>query len=147
MNYYLVIGLIITLLYTEIVGLSPGGMIVPIYFAMNLYSPTKILNTLFISLLVYVSLYLLDKVMILYGRRKFAVAIMLGILIKVFLHYISNSSFIPLLDLSTSIGYIIPGLIARDIERQGFIKTLSSLAIVTILVRIAHDLILSGGLL
>ena len=104
MNYYLVIGLIITLLYTEIVGLSPGGMIVPIYFAMNLYSPTKILNTLFISLLVYVSLYLLDKVMILYGRRKFAVAIMLGILIKVFLHYISNSSFIPLLDLSTSIG-------------------------------------------
>ena len=51
MNQTLVIALLLALFYTELVGLSPGGIIVPAYFALYFDSPLRLLGTLALSFL------------------------------------------------------------------------------------------------
>ena len=46
MNQTLIIALLLALFYTELVGLSPGGIIVPAYFALYFDSPLRLLGTL-----------------------------------------------------------------------------------------------------
>ncbi|MBI4224246.1 MAG: poly-gamma-glutamate biosynthesis protein PgsC, partial [Deltaproteobacteria bacterium] len=43
------------------------------------------------------------------------------------------------------IGFIIPGLIAIWLDRQGVVETLAALAIVSVMVRLILMLILGGG--
>jgi hypothetical protein len=43
-----------------------------------------------------------------------------------------------------SIGYIVPGLIANWFERQGFLKTLSTMTIAAVLVRLILMVIFVG---
>jgi hypothetical protein len=41
MNEILILGLLISLAFSEITGISPGGIIVPSYFAIYLDDPYK----------------------------------------------------------------------------------------------------------
>ena len=65
--------------------------------------------------------------MILYGRRRYFVLLAVGILAKQALG-MSGSGAIG------TIGYLIPGLLGRDMERQGILKTLASATIVTVFI-------------
>jgi poly-gamma-glutamate biosynthesis protein PgsC/CapC len=128
-----IIGMLAGFIFYELTGISPGGVIAPAYFALFIYEPDKIIMTLLISLLVYLIIRFLSSRMILYGRRKFLLAILLSITIKL----IVETQIQPLeamkLDLH-SIGYIIPGLVAHEMGRQKVISTLLGLGIVTLIV-------------
>lgn len=125
MNELLLTGIIISLFFTEFTGLSPGGIIVPAYFAMYSYDPKRLIWTVLLAVLSVVLVKFLSRFMILYGRRRFAVYVLTGI----FLRYVLGSAF---LGASFSIGYLIPGILGRDMEKQGMILTLASLGIVTL---------------
>ena len=45
------LGLLVSLLFTGITGIYPGGVIVPSYLALYMNSPGRILGTLLVSLL------------------------------------------------------------------------------------------------
>ena len=84
-NFYLaiIIGTLISLLVDELFGIQCGGLIVPGYLAMVIDDIPCILLVFAISFIVYVIVnYVLPKFMILFGKRKFAVTLLLGI----FLH-------------------------------------------------------------
>lgn len=121
-------GIVISFLYYELVGLSPGGIIVCGYLVFYIRQPERIVSTLVIAGLVLLIGYLLQKRMILFGRRKFAIYILLGIFINYLLASISSFSSGPAE--IVGIGYFIPGLIALDMERQGILPTLLSIFIV-----------------
>ena len=111
------IGVAVSLLFTELTGFSPAGLIVPGYIVLCLQTPVRIVYTLVIALLA--------NFMILYGRRRFAVMILLAFTIDLI---IASSEILPY-DPGI-IGVLVPGIIANELERQGAVKSLMSLAVV-----------------
>lgn len=123
----ILLGVIVSVLFFEWTGLSPAGLIVPGYFVLSLHSPTRIVCTLAVSLLAALAARLLSRVTILYGRRRFAALILLAAAIQA----LASVAGLPFR--ADVIGILIPGIIARDFDRQGVIKSLLSLAVVTAL--------------
>ena len=137
------LSVILSFLVTELTGLLTGGMVSAGYLAFYFSEPMRILSTFLLSALIALILRLSREFLILYGRHRFMLSILLSIL---FVYALEKTYFIlsPLsLDLRV-IGYIIPGLIANDMEKQGIIRTSLALIIVTALVKLLSIL---GGLL
>lgn len=144
METALILGLFIAFLFHELFGLSPGGLVVPGYIGFFLFQPERVALTLLFSLLTLLGLRACERVTLLYGRRKFFVALLLGALLPRLV-----GSAVPALAGATasSIGVIVPGLIARDMDNQGVVTTLLALLLAAMLVRMTLDLFLRVGLL
>ena len=126
------IGIIIAVFYIEIFDIYPGGIIVPAYIALSLDHPSRILVTIFIAFLSLYTYKLLSRFLILFGKRRFVMMILLGaiwsqIWLFLFPHFLSNS-----IELK-AIGWLIPGLLANKLERQKIIPTLASMITVSII--------------
>ena len=130
MNEILLFGIFFSLLFTELTDLSPGGIIVPAYFAMYFYSPERMAGTVVLALLCVCIVRFFSKFMILYGRRRYAVFVITGILLKILLSFFGAGA-------AFSIGSLIPGILGRDMERQKIVPTLLALGIVTLFIRLA----------
>jgi len=127
------LGILLGFIFFELTGLTAGGIIVPGYIALYLNEPFRILATIFIALVTYGLISLLANVMILYGRRRFLLAILVGFLLRGFTDWLQVQIPETGWDLHV-IGYIIPGLIANEFFRQGVLKTILALTIVSITV-------------
>ena len=131
-NQIIILGIAVSLIFYELTMLSPGGIIVPGYIALCLTEPLRIVYTLGVVLLTWAVMRLLSRFLILYGRRRFALAVLLSFLI--------NAGIAALGVLPYSMNLIcclVPGILVRDMERQGVFKTLLSLSIVTGLLALA----------
>ena len=126
---YIGIGMVLSLLATETLGVTAGGIIVPGYIAMNLESPERLLITFGISILSFLIIKLLSKFIMVYGKRRLVLALLIGFL----LGYLSRSENMVTASLGTTdfivIGNIIPGLIANWMDRQGVLRTISTVLI------------------
>ncbi|MDX1625739.1 MAG: poly-gamma-glutamate biosynthesis protein PgsC/CapC, partial [Wenzhouxiangellaceae bacterium] len=71
----------VTLLLTELFGLAAGGLVVPGYIALTLMQPWSVAITLAAAWLTYVSVRTLSTFLVIYGRRKTALMILIGYLI------------------------------------------------------------------
>jgi len=142
MNELAVLALLISLLFTELTNLLPGGIIVPFYFALYLDDPVKIVATIVSALIAMVVVKFLSRYMILYGRRKFALYLIIGILEKILFTYLYFGNSYLFYNLSITIGYLVPGILARDMEKQGVVKTLGALTIVVLIIRLVQMVIL-----
>ena len=134
------IGLVISFLLTEWLGLSAGGLIVPGYFALFASYPERIAVSLVAALLTYGVLRGISQVTILYGRRRFMAAVLIGYLLGGVCRLLVADIGLMTYDLRV-IGYIIPGLIANDMVKQGVWKTVFAVLLVSILVRLVLLLI------
>ena len=134
MNDILLLGIFLSLIFTELTDLSPGGIIVPAYFAMYAYDWKRLLGTIILALLCMLIVHFMSKYMILYGRRRYAVSIMTGVLLKFLIGSMGAG-------VSFSIGSLIPGILGRDMEKQGIPKTLIALGIVTLLIRLIYIIV------
>jgi poly-gamma-glutamate biosynthesis protein PgsC/CapC len=138
------LGVIISLLFNELLGASAGGIVVPGYIAMYLDHPMQIIGTLLVSLLTLGVIKIVSMVTLLYGKRRMVLAILFGFIFGwLSRNLIFGSTSIYDLNLQ-SIGYIIPGLIANWMERQGVVKTISVMLIAAVIVRLILTII-SGG--
>jgi poly-gamma-glutamate biosynthesis protein PgsC/CapC len=133
MNELFLIALVIGFLFYEFVGISPGGVIAPAYLALFVTQPSKIFMTLAIAVVVYFLIRFFASRLILYGRRKFLIAIILGFFLKLFIAHVIQPN--PSINFNMhSIGYIIPGLIAHEMGKQEPVSVLLSLGIVASLI-------------
>jgi poly-gamma-glutamate biosynthesis protein PgsC/CapC len=138
------IGLVISLMFSEMLGLTAGGMVVPGYVALYLDRPIVIVVTLLASYLTYFIVHSLSAVMIIYGRRRTVLMILVGFAIGALMRSMGSFQLaMTAIDL-TVIGYIIPGLIAIWIDRQGVVESFSSLVIASVMVRLILILITGG---
>lgn len=126
-------GLIIGFLYYELSGYTAGGVIAPAYFAIYLHSPQRIISTLIAALAVWIIIEQLSRYLMIFGRRRLMIAIILGFCVKLLFESIIAQVNFTYQDFSV-VGYIIPGLIANEMSRQKPIPTLVSVIIVTALV-------------
>ena len=126
---YIGIGMVLSLFLTETLGVTAGGIIVPGYIAMNLESPERLIITFGISILTFLIIKLLSKFIMVYGKRRLVLALLIGFL----LGYLSRSENMITAGLGTTefmvIGNIIPGLIANWMDRQGVLRTISTVLI------------------
>ena len=138
------IGLVISLVFSEMLGLTAGGMVVPGYVALYLDRPVVIIFTCLVSYLTYFIVHALSAVMIIYGRRRTVLMILVGYALGTLLRSFGSVELpIVTVDL-TIIGYIIPGLIAIWIDRQGLVESLSTMIIASVIVRLLLILITGG---
>ncbi|MFB0566003.1 MAG: poly-gamma-glutamate biosynthesis protein PgsC [Candidatus Aminicenantaceae bacterium] len=128
----LLIGIIVAVLYVEIMDIYPGGIIVPGYIALYLDQPLRVLVTIIVALLSLISYRVLSRFLILFGRRRFAMIVMLGVLWSQLLFIVLPRFFSASLELR-AIGWLIPGLLANNLEKQKFIPTIASMLTVSII--------------
>ena len=128
----LLIGILLAVVYAEAFGVMPGGIIVPAYFAMTLDRPLRAVATLGVSLLALAAYKLLARYFILFGKRRFLLLIVLGGVLAQVWALVYPHFFSAPLELRV-IGWIIPGLLANNLERQKLLPTLASLATVSVL--------------
>ncbi len=129
------IGLVLGFFFYEWVGLSAGGFVVPGYIALQLGSPFLLAGTLMTSLLTYGSVKAASRYIILYGRRRFILMVLAGFAWQ----WLFKAAVIEQFVLTTDtdiLGFIIPGLIANEMDRQRILPTLLTLLIISIMVRL-----------
>ncbi len=127
------LSIILGFLSQEFLGLASGGLVSAGYLAYYFNSPYRIISTLALAVAVYFSVKLLEQFLFIYGRRRFALCVLLGIL---YAWILSKGSFFNI-DLR-AIGYVVPGLIANDMLKQGIFKTLMVLLIIGISIVLLH---------
>lgn len=127
----LLIGLVVAFLYVEIMDIYPGGIIVPAYIALYLDQPLRILATILIAFLCLYTYRILSRFLILFGKRRFVMLVLLGAVWAQIWLLISPHFFSDPLGLK-AIGWLIPGLLANNLEKQKYIPTLASMLIVSI---------------
>jgi len=140
------IGLAVSLLFSEIFGLAAGGMVVPGYIALSLDEPLTVVATFAAAILTYFIVYSLSNLIVIYGKRRTVLMVLVGFLVGMFLEWFSPSIGMPAeaMDIDSLaesndyevIGYIIPGLIGIWIDRQGMIETLGILLTASTVVRL-----------
>ena len=126
---YIGIGMVLSLFLTETLGVTAGGIIVPGYIAMNLENPERLVITFGVSIITFLLIKLLSQYIMVYGKRRLVLALLIGFL----LGYLSKSENMITAGLGTTdfivIGNIIPGLIANWMDRQGVLRTISTVLI------------------
>ncbi len=138
------LGVIISLIFSEMLGASAGGIVVPGYIALYLDKPLQILGTLAVSLLTWCIIRIIGMFTLLFGKRRMVLSILIGFILGwASRNFIFHNVTIYDLQMQ-SIGYIVPGLIANWFERQGFMKTLSTMMIAAVLVRLILMVIFAG---
>jgi poly-gamma-glutamate biosynthesis protein PgsC/CapC len=147
------VGLLVSVLMSELLGVASAGMVVPGYVALFWTSPPHLLSTAVAALATYGALRLASRFVILFGRRRTALAILLG-----YLAGAAGAALIARFGVAAGlgdagvVGYIIPGLIAIWMDRQGVFETLFSLTVCSAIVRllllalVGAELPAAGGL-
>ena len=125
------IGILMALLYVEVVGLYPGGIIVPAFLALTFDQPLRALATVGIACLCLLTYKAAARYFILFGRRRFVVMLLAGGFWAQAWVLLAPDFFAVPLELR-AVGLIIPGLLANNLERQRFWPTLASLLTVTV---------------
>ena len=166
------LGMIISLILTESVGVTAGGLIVPGYIALNLHNPYMVVFTFLISLVTLLALNLLSRFIIIYGKRRLVfcllLSFLLGSIVREFPLYLMESNdidnlltlrnfeglnfiqyfiveisyqLVKLTEIEMNynylinnpmiyVGYLIPGLIASWMDKQGVVTTASTIVII-----------------
>ena len=137
------IGVAFSLVFHEVFGLAAGGIVVPGYIALNFHNPYRLAGTLIVALVVWACIKGIGQFVFIYGRRRMVLAVLLGFI----LGYVSRQIFTSGAggyEQLEAIGYIIPGLIANWMERQGVYKTITTLLMGGAMVRLMV-IIVNGG--
>ena len=139
---YIGIGMVLSLFLTETLGVTAGGIIVPGYIAINLHDPFRVIFTFCISVITFFIIQLLSKFMLIYGKRRLVLSLLIGFS----LGYFSRKwiFFFPENIYQFVIGNIIPGLIANWMDRQGVVRTISVILITATIVQLIVMLLSQG---
>ena len=131
MTFNLVIlGVLLAIIFYELTDISPGGIIVPGLLAMYYMNPIRILYTVGIALITYLIVKLISRYLIIFGKRRFVLMIIIGLVLNLILDLCLGAFNLSSLGLSL-IGYTISGIIANETYKQGVVRTIPSLALVT----------------
>ena len=140
------IGIIVNLIFFEVFGLAAGGMVVPGYMALSIHNTIDVASTIFVSLCVFWILKFISNFMLVYGRKHLVLSMLLGFLIGQIINIISASKMLTFPVEVKIIGYVVPGLIAYWMERQGVIRTIAVLITGSVLTRFFLIIVTRGRL-
>ncbi|SBT50955.1 poly-gamma-glutamate biosynthesis protein PgsC/CapC [Micromonospora auratinigra] len=137
------VGLVLALACYLTTNLSPGGMITPGWLALTLVEEYRqALVILVMTGVTWALTKLMQRVVILYGKRLFAAIVLLSVLLQTTLFIVIQQDF-PLLFSHQTLGFVAPGLIAYQLVRQPPVATM----LATGAVSVGSYLIIVSGML
>lgn len=126
------IGLVFSLICYLVTNLSPGGMITPPWLALLVIDDLRrAAIVVAVILATYVVMRFVQKVVILYGKRLFATVVLVAVFLQVTVSLFLIDLF-PTLFATTTLGFIVPGLVAYQLIRQPILPTLAATTLVTL---------------
>lgn len=135
----IIMGIVIATLIYKQTGMTLGGVIVPGYLALFLRHPGNILVTLTAASLAFLVVhYVLKKRFLLDGRQLFEVEVLMALVFQVVWNTTSGylgrvePTFLPIF----GIGFVLPGVIAHEMGRSGWARTLITTVLGALLVYI-----------
>ncbi|MFC7218696.1 poly-gamma-glutamate biosynthesis protein PgsC/CapC [Streptomyces polyrhachis] len=137
------LGLLFSLVCYLTTNLSPGGMITPGWLALTLVEDLqRAAMVVGVTVLTYATTLLVQRLVILYGKRLFAAVVLIGVMLQGTLIIVLQMEF-PLLYANQTLGFIVPGLIAYQLVRQPKGATVLATGSVTLL----NYVVLTAGIL
>jgi len=138
------LGIILSLVLSEALGVTAGGIIVPGYISLFLDQPVQVVSTFLVAILVWLIIKGLSRVMFLYGKRRIVLALILGF----FFGYLSRTIYVEAESIKNVavIGNIIPGLIANWMDRQGVVRTVSVVLLTAVIVKLLVIILFGGAI-
>lgn len=137
----IILGIAVSLIFTELTGISAGGIVVPAYLALTVNQPSVLISTLAIGLIAYVVVeFGLTRFIMLFGKRKFAAFVFVALILRIIINLVFGGIF-DALDALTSVGVITAALIASTVAKQGLKFTLIGTVIVTAIVYVGVELL------
>jgi poly-gamma-glutamate biosynthesis protein PgsC/CapC len=136
------VGIVVSLFYSRRTGWSSGGLISAGLLAVQASDPPRFAAVLLLAAALSAVLRFLTKTLSLYGRERVGAALLLALAIR----GLALSGLVPWGQAGIDffwIGWVAPGLIAADIERQGLTMTLSAAVSTSLATAFAANLIFS----
>lgn len=124
-TFCLAFGMLLGMFYYHKTGWACGGIITPGVIAMYIGDPGKVLVSIAAGLVTWVILDLLVRFFNIYGRQRLAAAMLIALALRYPLVAVWGET-------SLWLGWVVPGLIGADIQRQGITITLTAVAAVSI---------------
>ena len=121
----LALGMLLGMFYYHKTGWACGGIITPGVIAMYIGDPAKVGVSIAAGLLTWVILDVLVRFFSLYGRQRLAAAMLVALALRYPLVSVWGET-------SLWLGWVVPGLIGADIQRQGLLTTLTAVVSVSI---------------
>lgn len=121
----LALGMLLGMFYYHKTGWACGGIITPGVIAMYFGDPAKVGVSIAAGLLTWVILDGLVRYFSLYGRQRLAMAMLIALALRYPLVTVLGES-------SLWLGWVVPGLVGADIQRQGLFTTLTAVVSVSI---------------
>lgn len=131
------LGVLFGLIWGRRTGWSCGGLITPGVLALHAAVPHRIGLVLLLGVILAAPLGLLTRSLGLYGRERVGTAMLLALAVRIALSPFVSSPF--------GIGWVVPGLVAADVERQGAVMTLCGTLSCTIAALLAATLLRGGA--
>ena len=121
----LALGMLLGMFYYHRTGWACGGIITPGVIAMYIGNPGKVVVSIAAGLLTWVLLDVLVRYFRLYGRQSLATAMLIALALRYPLVSVLGET-------SLWLGWVVPGLVGADIQRQGLQTTLTAVVSVSI---------------
>ena len=138
------LGIVLSLISIEFIGLAAGGIIVPGYVALQFGDPLRLLGLILIAIATFAMLRCIGRVTFLFGRRQMVVALLVGTVLSILAHRYLDINFGGFNADISPIGWVLPGLVAHWSLKQGLTRTLSMLMIMAVIVRFMLILAFDG---
>lgn len=125
----LLTGIVVALALTELLGVSPGGLVVAGFLTPQLARPLGLVGTLATALVTVLLVRGLSRVLLVYGRRRLVLVLLLAVVVDAAMgelvgHRLGAASLG-----FASLGRVVPGLLANACDTQGIVRTGSALVL------------------
>src|SRR5210317_1278894 len=123
----LAIGMLLGMFYYHKTGWASGGIITPGVIAMYINDPWKVGVSIAAGLVTWVILEGLVRAFSIYGRQRMATAMLIALALRYPLVSVWGET-------SLWLGWVVPGLIGADMQRQGLLTTLTAVVAVSVVI-------------
>lgn len=130
----LAIGILLGMLYYHKTGWVCGGIITPGVIAIYIGDPDKVLVSMAAGLVTWIVLKFLVHFTGIYGRQRLAAAMLIALALRYPLVSVWGET-------SLWLGWVVPGLMGADIQRQGLVITLSAVVAVSVVTAMSVQLL------
>jgi poly-gamma-glutamate biosynthesis protein PgsC/CapC len=130
----LAIGILLGMLYYHKTGWACGGIITPGVIAIYIGDPDKVLVSIAAGLVTFIVLKILVRFSGIYGRQRLAAAMLIALALRYPLVSVWGET-------SLWLGWVVPGLIGADMQRQGVVITLSAVIAVSVVTAMSVQLL------
>ena len=122
----LVLGMVLSVFLYERSYLTTGSIVVPGFLGMHFFEPSSILMSVFNAWVCFLLVHkLIPRICFMHNRTKFYALVVVSVLLQLGWNSLASIQT-PVATLGQAMagfGYVIPGLIAHDMARNGALKT------------------------